>query len=60
MNLLSSGRMNEYLASVDALAVNMFFWSVAEYTDKQSVTEQLKSENQCSCTVKKQATENKR
>ncbi len=46
MNLLISGRLNEYLASVDALAVDMFFRLVAEYFDRQSVTEQLKSKNQ--------------
>lgn len=46
MNLLISGRLNEYLASVDALAVDMFFRLVAEYSDRQSVTEQLKSKNQ--------------
>ena len=46
MNLLISGRLNEYLASVDALAVDMFFRLVAEYSDMQSVTEQLKSKNQ--------------
>lgn len=46
MNLLTRGRLNEYLASVDALAVDMFFRLVAEYSDRQSVTEQLKSKNQ--------------
>lgn len=46
MNLLTSGRLNEYLASVDALAEDMFFRLVAEYADRQGVTEQLKSENQ--------------
>ncbi len=37
MNLLISGRLNEYLASVDALAVDIFFRLVAEYSDRQSV-----------------------
>ena len=46
MNLLTSGRLNEYLASVDALAEDMFFLLVAEYADRQGVTEQLKSKNQ--------------
>jgi hypothetical protein len=43
------GRLNEYLASVGALAVDMFFRLVAEYSDSsdgQGVTEQLKSKNQ--------------
>lgn len=39
-------RLNEYLANVDALAEDMFFRLVAEYADRRSVTEQLKSENQ--------------
>ncbi len=46
MNLFTSDRMNEYLASVDALAVDMFFRLVAEYSDRQGVTEPLKSKNQ--------------
>ena len=46
MNLLTSGRLNEYLASVDALAVDMFFRLATEYSDRQGVTEQLKSKNQ--------------
>ena len=46
MNLFTSGRLNEYLASVDALAVDMFFRLATEYSDRQGVTEQLKSKNQ--------------
>ena len=46
MNLLTRGRLNEYLASVDALAVDMFFRLATEYSDRQGVTEQLKSKNQ--------------
>lgn len=46
MNLLTRGRLNEYLASVDALAVDMFFWLVVVYANRQGMTEQLKSENQ--------------
>ena len=46
MNLFTSGRLNEYLASVDALAVDMFFRLATKYSDRQGVTEQLKSENQ--------------
>lgn len=44
MNLFTSGRLNEYLASVDALAVDMFFRLATKYSDRQGVTEQLKSE----------------
>lgn len=46
LNLLTSGRLNEYLASVDEQAENMFSRLVKEYADKQGVTEQLKAENQ--------------
>ena len=46
LNLLTSGRLNEYLSSVDEQAENMFFRLVKEYADRQGVTEQLKAENQ--------------
>ena len=46
INLLTSGRLNEYLASVDEQAEDMFFRLVKEYADRQGVTEQLKAENQ--------------
>ena len=46
LNLLTSSRLNEYLASVDEQAEDMFSRLVKEYADKQGVTEQLKAENQ--------------
>ena len=46
MNLLTSGRLNDYLASVDEQAEDMFSRLVTEYADRQEVTEQLKTENQ--------------
>ena len=46
LNLLTSGRLNESLASVDEQAENMFSRLVKEYADGQGVTEQLKAENQ--------------
>ena len=46
LNLLTSGRLNEYLTSVDEQAEDMFFRLVKEYADRQGVTEQLKVENQ--------------
>lgn len=46
LNLLTSGRLNEYLASVHEQAENMFSRLVKEYADRQGVTEQLKAENQ--------------
>lgn len=46
LNLLTSGRLNEYLASVDKQAEDMFSRLVKEYADRQGVTERLKAENQ--------------
>lgn len=46
LNLLTSGRLNEYLASVDEQAEEMFFRLVKEYAERQGVTERLKAENQ--------------
>ena len=46
LNLLTSGRLNEYLTSVDEQAEDMFSRLVKEYADRQEVTEQLKAENQ--------------
>lgn len=45
-NLLTSGRLNSYLANIDEQAENMFSRLVKEYADRQGVTEQLKAENQ--------------
>ena len=46
LNLLTSGGLNEYLASVDEQAEDMFSRLVKEYANRQGVTEQLKAENQ--------------
>ena len=46
MNLLTSGKLNSYLADVNKQAEEMFFRLVKEYADKQDVAEQLKAENQ--------------
>lgn len=46
LNLLTSGRLNEYLASVDEQTENMFSRLVKEYADRQGVTEQFKADNQ--------------
>ena len=46
LNLLTSGRLNEYLASVDEQAEDMFSRLVNEYADRQGVTERLKEGNQ--------------
>ena len=46
LNLLTSGGLNEYLASVDEQAEDMFSRLVKEYAERQGVTERLKEENQ--------------
>ena len=46
LNLLTSGRLNEYLASVDEQAENMFSRLVKECADRQGGTEQFKADNQ--------------
>ena len=43
-NLLTSGRLNEYIAEIDKQAKDMFFRLVKEYADRQGVTEQLKAD----------------
>lgn len=43
-NLLTSGRLNTYLAEIDERAKDMFFRLVKEYADRQGVTEQLKAD----------------
>ena len=44
--LLTSGKLNSYLADIDEQAEKMFSRLVNEYADRQGVTEQLKAENQ--------------
>ena len=45
-NLLTSGRLNAYLAEVDERAKDMFFRLVKGLAEKENVTEELKAENQ--------------
>ena len=45
-NLLTSGKLNRYLADIDELAENMFFRLVNQFAEKEGVTEKLKAENQ--------------
>lgn len=44
INLLTSGKLNDYLADIDEQAKDMFFRLVKEYADRQGVTEQLKAD----------------
>ena len=46
MNLLTSGKLNSYLADIDNQAEAMFIRLVKEMAEKQGVTEALKAENQ--------------
>ena len=43
--LLTSGRLNRYLADIDKQATEMIFRLVEQMADKEGVTEQLKAEN---------------
>lgn len=45
-NLLTSGKLNSYLADIDEQAEKMFFRLVKELAEKENVNEQLKAENQ--------------
>lgn len=46
LNLLTSGRINEYLVSVDEQAEEMFSRLVEQMAEREGVTEQLKAESQ--------------
>lgn len=46
MNLLTSGKLNDYLADIDKQAEDMFFRLVKQMAEREGVTEQLKAENQ--------------
>ena len=45
-NLLTSCKLTAYLADIDEQAEDMFFRLVKRFAEKESVTEQLKAENQ--------------
>ena len=44
--LLTSGKLNGYLADIDEQAEKMFFRLVKQIAERESVTEQLKADNQ--------------
>jgi hypothetical protein len=46
MNLLTSGKLNSYLADIDQQAEEMFSRLVKQMAENQGVTEQLKADNQ--------------
>ena len=45
-NLLTSGKLNSYLADIDEQAEDLFFRLVKQMAECEGVTEQLKAENQ--------------
>ena len=45
-NLLTSGKLNSYLADIDKQAEDMFLRLVEQMAKREGVTEQLKAENQ--------------
>ena len=45
-NLLTSGKLNDYLADIDKQAEDMFFRLVKQMAEREGVTEQLKADNQ--------------
>ena len=45
-NLLTSGKLNGYLADIDKQAEDMFFRIVKQIAEREGVTEQLKANNQ--------------
>ena len=45
-NLLTSGKLNGYLADIDKQAENMFFRLVKQMAEREDITERLKADNQ--------------
>ena len=45
-NLLTSGKLNGYLADIDKQAEDMFFRLVNQMAEREGVTEKLKADNQ--------------
>lgn len=45
-NLLTSGKLNSYLHNIDVRSTEMYDNLVSQLAEKQSITEQLKAENQ--------------
>ena len=45
-NLLTSGKLNDYLTDIDKQAEDIFFKLVEQLAESEGVTEQLKADNQ--------------
>ena len=52
MNLLTSGKLNNYLSDIDKQAEDMFIRLVKEMAEKQGITERLKTADQMAWTRK--------
>lgn len=46
INLLTSGKLNEYLFDIDKQAEDMFFRLVKQLAEREGVSEQFKADNQ--------------
>lgn len=46
LNLLTSGKLNGYLADIDKQAEDMLFRLIKQIAEREGVTEQLKADNQ--------------
>lgn len=42
-NLLTSGKLNSYLADIEQQAQDFFLWLVKDLSEKENVTEELKA-----------------
>ena len=42
-NLLTSGKLNSYLADIEQQAQQLFLWRVIDYAEKEKVTEELQA-----------------
>lgn len=58
MNLLTSGKLNNYLSNIDKQAEDMFIRLIKEMAEKQGVTERLKTADQMAWTRKMNAIRN--
>ena len=46
MNLLTSGKLNNYFSDIDKQAENMFFRLTKQMAEREGVAEQFKAKNQ--------------
>ena len=52
INLLTSGKLNGYLAEIDKQSEDMFFRLVKQMAEREGVTERLKADNQMEWVVR--------